>query len=425
MIRLNFLSGFIFGLFFWSLSIFWIYDAINFYGAGNVLSFFITTSLICYLSIYTAVFCKLITYFRNSKITILLLPSIFFILEWVRSWMISGFPWLNLGIIVEPFWGFLPYVGASGTSFFIILFLCLLWYSLFSDKDKGQKTTLKRIISFAAAGLIFFIASINHKDDNSIIGKINIGIVQPINNDINLLKNITNTMNKADVVLWPEAVGWFDNKLVIDQDIKPIILGGFFIKEEDKVFSSMINLQTKERYDKRNLVPFGEFQPFGEILRSVNKFFNIPNSNFTQGLSKQKRITVAGYPFAGLICWELSFNNTFTDRVKDSGIIFHISNDSWYGDKMPLQHLKHARARAVESQKWVIRSTTDGLSQIISPFGDSSEIIPRGQFGNLIHYNVPIKMKNTIYVKYGDLPLLIVSFLTLIFGIFEKKRHEV
>ena len=92
---------------------------------------------------------------------------------------------------------------------------------------------------------------------------------------------------------------------------------------------------------------------------------------------------------------------------------------------MPSQHLKHARARAVESQKWVIRSTTNGLSQIISPFGDSSEIIPRGQFGSLLQYNVPIKMKNTIYLKYGDLPLLILSFLTLIFGFFEKRRHEV
>ena len=425
MIRLNFLSGFIFGLFFWSLSIFWIYDAINYYGAGNILSFFITVLLICYLSIYIGVFCKSITYFRNSKITILLLPSIFYILEWVRSWMISGFPWLNLGIIVEPFWGFLPYVGASGTSFFVIVLLCLLSYSFLSKKDNGNKTILKRTISLAAACLIFFIGSINHKDDNLIDGEINIGIVQPIDNDISLLKNVTNAMKKADVVLWPEAVGWFDNKDFKDQEIKPIVLGGFFIKEEGKVFTSMINLQTKERYDKRNLVPFGEFQPFGKMLSSINEFFNISNSNITPGLSNQKRITVASYPFAGLICWELSFNNTFTNRVKDSGIIFHISNDSWYGDKMPSQHLKHARARAVESQKWVIRSTTNGLSQIISPFGDSSEMIPRGQFGSLLQYNVPIKMKNTIYVKYGDLPLLIVSFLTLIFGFFEKRRHEV
>ena len=228
MIRLNFLSGFIFGLFFWSLSIFWIYDAINYYGAGNILSFFITVLLICYLSIYIGVFCKSITYFRNSKITILLVPSIFYILEWVRSWMISGFPWLNLGIIVEPFWGFLPYVGASGTSFLVIFLLCLLSYSLLSNKDNGNKTTLKRTISLAAAFLIFFIGSINHKDDNLIDGEINIGIVQPIDNDISLLKNVTNAMKKADVVLWPEAVGWFDNKVFKDQEIKPVVLGGFF-----------------------------------------------------------------------------------------------------------------------------------------------------------------------------------------------------
>ena len=127
-------------------------------------------------------------------------------------------------------------------------------YSFLSKKDNGNKTILKRTISLAAACLIFFIGSINHKDDNLIDGEINIGIVQPIDNDISLLKNVTNAMKKADVVLWPEAVGWFDNKDFKDQEIKPIVLGGFFIKEEGKVFTSMINLQTKERYDKLSLI---------------------------------------------------------------------------------------------------------------------------------------------------------------------------
>ena len=71
--------------------------------------------------------------------------------------------------------------------------------------------------------------------------------------------------------------------------------------------------------------------------------------------------------WSGLICWELAFNATFVNRAKDTSFIIHSSNDSWYGQSMPEQHLKLARARAVESNKWVARSTTLGISQIISP----------------------------------------------------------
>ena len=66
-----------------------------------------------------------VKYFQNSRYRILVLPSIFFLLEWLKSWVISGFPWLNLGALNEYLWGALPIVGAAGTSFIIILVITL------------------------------------------------------------------------------------------------------------------------------------------------------------------------------------------------------------------------------------------------------------------------------------------------------------
>ena len=102
----------------------------------------------------------------------------------------------------------------------------------------------------------------------------------------------------------------------------------------------------------------------------------------------------------------------------------HISNDSWYGDSMPTLHLKHARARAVESNKWVIRATTDGISQIISPrYEESSEKINRGEIGYISH-EIALNKNDTWYVKMGDLPLLVLSFITLLTGFLINFRKE-
>ena len=100
-----------------------------------------------------------------------------------------------------------------------------------------------------------------------------------------------------------------------------------------------------------------------------------------------------------------------------------MSNDSWYGDGMAEQHLKHARMRAVESNKWVVRSTVDGISQIISPRSEeSSEKINEKSKGSLTH-TITLNNKDTFYVKHGDLPLLIVSFIFLALGVINR-RYE-
>ena len=174
-----------------------------------------------------------------------------------------------------------------------------------------------------------------------------------------------------------------------------------------------------------SLVPFGEFQPFDNLLKNFNEFFNIPNSSLTRGEKSQKKVLIQQIPFSGLICWELSFNDTFVDRTRNTGFIIHISNDSWYGKNMPAQHLLHAKARAIESQKWVVRSTTDGISDIISPYNQKklSENIPKG-IKSFKTETISTNMKNTTYLIFGDYPLLIFSFIIILLALIDKKRNE-
>ena len=92
---------------------------------------------------------------------------------------------------------------------------------------------------------------------------------------------------------------------------------------------------------------------------------------------------------------------------------------------MPAQHLLHAKARAIESQKWVVRSTTDGISKIIPPYGHEklSDNIPKGIEGFKIE-TISTNMKNTTYLIFGDYPLLIFSFIIILLALIDKRRDE-
>ncbi len=390
---------------FWAYSIVWLFDAVNYYGAGNFLSGFITILLVSYISIYFGLFAMAVKYFKNNKYRFAVLPSIFFLLEWFRSWVISGFPWMNLGAINEFLWGALPVVGAAGTSFIIILVIALFF-------EKNNKV-FARFAGVLLCMLMAFGPGYTQKGGED---QLKISVIQPLTSDLNEIISMTNAV-EADLVIWPEAVAYYDEQIFTKLDNKNVI-GGFFRQDGQKIYTSAINLRTEHYYDKRNLVPFGEFQPFGELLSSFNDFFNIPNSSLDRGPRNQKKAD-----WSALVCWELVFNDTFTNRVKGTNYIIHMSNDMWYGEGMAEQHLKHARMRAVEANKWVVRSTVDGISQIISPRpGESSEKLNRKSMGSITH-TIMLNNKDTIYVKYGDIPLLIISILFLVLGVINK-RYE-
>ena len=189
-----FLIGWLLAFAFWAFSISWIYDAINYYGAGTFLSSTITFLLIAYLSVYFGIFLVAINYFKGHKYKFLIIPSVFFLLEWLRSWVISGFPWLNLGILSESLWGLLPIVGVAGTSFLIILVITLLL-----ERNK-------KIISRFSATLILILLSFGpgHYQEGG-EEKLKITVLQPLNTNMAEIIQMTNDAD-SNLVIWPEAV---------------------------------------------------------------------------------------------------------------------------------------------------------------------------------------------------------------------------
>lgn len=410
--RYPFLLGLAIGILYWTINVSWIFSAINFYGAGILFSILISSFLIIYLSLYIGIFTYICSRFWDEKYFVLIAPSSFFLLEALRSYLLTGVPWLRLGMLADELWGMLPLVGVAGTSFLIVLGVALL------AKSKQSR------FHVPLSGLIFLslVFGPGHFQQQPESRAVKVAVIQPVDNNLTKLQNITSSLDD-DIVVWPEGVARLDT--IPLNNSKQVIVGGFYTVENNKIFNSIVNLNNGEKNNKRNLVPFGEFQPFNGALNNLSSFFVSPYfKDLTPGSNNQEKLTVLGEAVSGLICWELVFDQTFIKRTLNTGLIFHVSNDSWYGDSMPPQHFRHVKARAVESNKWVIRSTKDGISAIISPsLSHNDQKILRGKEG-YISETISFNNENTIFLIFGNWPLFILSCLVMTFAMMNSRKPK-
>lgn len=185
-----------------------------------------------------------------------------------------------------------------------------------------------------------------------------------------------------------------------------------------------------DQYDKRRLVPFGEFLPFQELLErwGIGQLTRLPGG-FTAGTGKRLMRVGAGPAFASLICYEIIFSG---DVVPDDGEgrpgwILNLTNDAWFGNSPgPYQHLAQAKLRAVEEGLPVVRAANTGISAIIDPFGRIIEQLDLNQRG-VLDATLPEAINKTIYGKYGNIPtiaLILFVFLIRIWQNIIARKHE-
>ena len=125
-----------------------------------------------------------------------------------------------------------------------------------------------------------------------------------------------------------------------------------------------------------------------------------------------------------LICYEIIYSGKL---FKDTNfeLIVNISEDGWFGKSIgPKQHFSHSIFRAIESGKYIVRSSNNGIAAIINPLGVVEQSIEFGQSG-YIDLSKTKKIQSTIFSKYGNkiLVLLILLYILLIF-LLNKIKNE-
>ncbi|MCO5108950.1 MAG: apolipoprotein N-acyltransferase [Burkholderiaceae bacterium] len=167
------------------------------------------------------------------------------------------------------------------------------------------------------------------------------------------------------------------------------------------------------RYDKRHLVPFGEFVPrgFGWFVALMN----IPLGEFGRGAKLQPPLDIDGQRVAFDVCYEDLFGEELAVQVRDGAtILVNVSNIAWFGDSHALpQHLQIARMRAIELARPVLRATNTGVTAAIDARGRVVDALPTYTAGALA-LSLQGSAGLTPYARWGNaLPLALALALAL------------
>lgn len=430
--------GWLYGFAHYGTGVYWVYISTHVYGgAPQWLGILLAVSLAAYLAMYDAIGLALAARLRllHSPAGWIGVPALWLLLELLRgSWLFKGFPWLSYGELAvdTPVAALAPLIGVHGISALVVL-CALALYRLGAEHDMRRRIRAAVVfISPLLALLLPAPSSYTQPDGPPIMAAL---VQSDIRQDEKWLPEmryealarhwrLTQQAWPASVVVWPEVAltqayaDLKDNYLAkLDQQAtarKATLMLGILAFEEGHTapFNSVVTVGEEHgRYDKRHLVPFGEFFPIPDFLRPLMDVLGTPYSDMAFGDPDQGLLRAGGHAVEASICFEDSFADEIRLRARDAGFLVNLTNDAWFGRSSAAhQHLQFSRLRAMENGRWMLRAANTGITAFISPDG---EIVQRTrQFEQAVIRNeIQPRTGLTPYQRWGDAPLWAAAWL--------------
>jgi apolipoprotein N-acyltransferase len=444
------LYGFLFGLGYFGYGVNWLHISINLFGGINLIgAYLITLILVLYLSIYPAIFSVLVSVLtRHSSLSyshVLTIPAIWTLGEWIRSWLFTGFPWLNLGYSQTDsvLSGLAPLLGVFGISYLVVMIAVTIVLIYKSDKQ-SKAISIALIITVC---VLAWLAEQKAWSEN-LYKSISVALIQgAVPQEIKwspdmrlptkqLYQDLTKAHLDADLIIWPEAAipSYFHQEQAYISEIhsmlrtsNSILLTGMpvYDMQSAKFYNGAIYLSDKiEYYFKQHLVPFGEYLPLKWLLQPIVNTLNIPIADFSPGLDSSPVLRSDKFNIGISICYEDTFGNEVIKSLPEANILVNISNDAWFGDSLaPHQHLEMARMRAQETGRYLLRATNTGITAIIDNKG---KILSRSpQFNeSTLSANANLYTGQTPYSHFGNYPVILFCFISIISLLGFRKRKS-
>jgi len=434
-----FWRGWLFGVGMFTIGVSWVHVSMTrFGGVDELLSMALTLLFALFLALFPALAGGLARRFKRVEQQpylqlVVLMPVLWVLLEWVRSWIFTGFPWLTVGYsqIDSPLAGWAPVFGVFGLSLFIAMsagLLALIWL-------QGQ-TVLRRTAPVLVLLWLLPLLLMRVDWSNPAGDPISVALVQGnVSQDqkwlpeqriptLDLYANLSRENWGTDLIVWPETA-----VPAVYHQIKPFLhavaqearmngsemLVGIPVYDQrtKHFYNSMLSLGGEELfYFKRHLVPFGEYLPLPDLLGGIINFFQIPMSDFEPGDSEEAPLLrLVGHEAGISICYEDVFGNEVIEALPSAAFLVNASNDAWFGDSMaPHQHLQIARMRSLETARYMLRSTNTGVSAIIDAKGQLLATSP--QFAvHVLKGEIQPLTGMTPFAVFGNLPVVIFCVL--------------
>jgi apolipoprotein N-acyltransferase len=377
--------------------LYWIPRVMVKYGGSSwLLSIIGLVCLATFLSIFTGLAGAGIAQIipeQSSYRAAMWIPALWVAKDLAIEKVFGGFPWCLAGYsqYKNIYFTQLAEVGGIHLVSFLVIVINVLLFRLLKKKDKK---TLLVLLTLTAAIYAFGYALLKNNSDRTSAPWHQAGIIQPNNNHDQALDfSQTQTelarlfhasqelkKNGAEFVIWPEfTVPIYPRQtpylreqfLAFSRDHIPLLAGFTDYGGPGKVFNSTMLFKGDkiEKYDKVHLTPFGEYVLFRRWLFFVKKITD-EIGDFTPG-EKIHNLDLNGHWLSTPICYEVIYPELVRAMIVQGGeVIITISNDSWFGtSSAPYQHLAMATFRSIENRRWLLRSTSNGISAVIDPAG--------------------------------------------------------
>jgi apolipoprotein N-acyltransferase len=429
--------GFAFGAGLFMTGTYWLYVSIHVFGqAPLILAVFLMVALVIIMGFYYAATGWLIsrTSRGNAWRFLIIAPAAWVLLEWLRGWFLSGFPWMTLGYsqIDSPLAGFAPVVGIFGVSLMLMISASAVLMSVL--------TTGRERVTFIAIAFVPWIcgAGLKNIDWTEPAGPaVRTTIVQggvsqdrkwlpeQFRTTLDLYRSSLIDHADSDLVIWPEvAIPAVLDQVesyvtILQSDVvtrDTTLLFGILERDEgrENVYNSVIAINGDKRqvYRKRHLVPFGEYFPVPDFVREWMRMMNLPYSDISAGDAVQPLLEMPdGNQLSVAICYEDAYAAEQLYALPEASILVNVSNDAWFGDSIaPHQHLQIARMRALEAGRYVVRATNNGISAFIAPDGSFLKTGPQFEY-LAMSYDVVPRQGLTPYARGGNWPVILLTLL--------------
>jgi apolipoprotein N-acyltransferase len=448
--------GFSFGLGWFGAGISWVHVSIaDFGGLPLIASLALMLLLSAYLALYPALISHLLKKHFPPLIWPLALPLIWLFVEWLRSWVLTGFPWLSLGYsqISGPLAGWIPLIGETGLSAMTVMLCAVL----------AQWLPKRYYLSSAVLVLVLLLSSwvLNRHQWSGPTGEIvPIAMVQgnikqelrwaPEQDAPTMQKylNMTQAHWDNELIIWPEAAIPKLEPLALDYlaelDALAAMHGTGLITgivnynfETREAYNNLIVLGSTQKNDhkgqyhyghgnrfaKHHLLPIGEYIPLENWLRGLAPIFDLPMSSFSRGDYLQQNLLANGYNFAPALCFEIVFPHQISANLTaDTDFILTVSNDAWFGHSHgPAQHLQIAQMRAKEFGIPVLRATNNGITAFINHRGEIQSELPQFQAGVLTD-NIALVAGTTPYRYFGDFTAWLLAIMGFVMACWLRAK---
>jgi len=425
---------------------YWLYISIHLFGQAPIwLAMLLMISLVVIMGLYHSLVGYCVARWLPEKGLVrwlLGIPAAWVLIEWLRGWFPSGFPWLSLGYSQTDTWlaGYAPIAGVYGISALLLVCAGAL-AALVLGRGRQRVIAGAVLVLPWISGAAFEHVEWTHPSGPSVTVAVLQGSISQ--DEKWVLKNRDAIMRRYHdltrrglgrrLIVMPESappalandiVPWIKDLYAQARNHgSGLILGVVRASDEgNQYFNSVLALDERVSwYDKRHLVPFAEFFPVPPFVRAWLRLMSLPYSDFTPGGSDQPPLPVGGLLVGATICYEDAYGSAMLGVLPQADALVNVTNDAWFAHSSArYQHFQISRMRAEEVQRFLIRAANDGVSAVIGPHG---EVVARApEF-------TPYVLESTVtprsglppYARVGNFAVVGLALVLLAYGVWVRQ----